>query len=105
MHCTGPQELWRGRVEQISWKPRAFLYHKFLSDAECEHLKSLARKRLTKSTVVDSTTGKSMDSTVRTSSGTFLARGEDDVVKAIEKRLSLITMIPEGAHCCCCRWV
>lgn len=46
--------------------------------------------------VVDNKTGKSVDSTVRTSSGTFLARGEDEVVKAIEKRLSLITMIPEG---------
>lgn len=34
---------------------------------------------------------------VRTSSGTFLARGEDEVVRRIEKRISLITMIPEGA--------
>lgn len=89
------QELWRGKVEQISWSPRAFVYHNFLSDEECEHLKALAKKRLTKSTVVDNKTGKSVDSTVRTSSGTFLARGEDEVVKAIEKRISLVTMIPE----------
>ena len=84
-------------MEQISWKPRAFLYHNFLSDAECEHLKELSRRRLTKSTVVDNQTGKSVPSSVRTSSGTFLARGEDEVVRAIERRLSLITMIPEGA--------
>lgn len=45
------QELWRGKVEQISWSPRAFVYHNFLSDEECEHLKALAKKRLTKSTV------------------------------------------------------
>jgi prolyl 4-hydroxylase len=83
-------------VEQVSWRPRAFVYHHFLSDEECEHLKELARKRLVKSTVVDNKTGKSMDSLVRTSSGTFLARGEDEVVRAIEKRISLITMIPEG---------
>ncbi|KAL4452128.1 hypothetical protein ABPG75_007790 [Micractinium tetrahymenae] len=89
------QELWRGKVEQVSWSPRAFLYHNFLSDEECEHLKALAKKRLTKSTVVDNKTGKSVDSTVRTSSGTFLTRGEDEVVRAIEKRISLITMIPE----------
>jgi hypothetical protein len=82
-------------VEQVSWRPRAFVFHNFLSDEECEHLKALARKRLTKSTVVDNKTGKSMDSTVRTSSGTFLARGEDEVVRAVEKRISLVTMIPE----------
>ncbi|PSC71217.1 putative prolyl 4-hydroxylase 6 isoform B [Micractinium conductrix] len=89
------QELWRGKVEQVSWSPRAFVYHNFLSNEECEHLKALAKKRLTKSTVVDNQTGKSMDSSVRTSSGTFLACGEDEVVRAIEKRISLITMIPE----------
>ena len=56
-----------------------------------------ARSRLVKSTVVDSVSGKSVDSRVRTSSGTFLARGEDEVVRRIEKRIALVTMIPEGA--------
>ena len=32
------QEEWRGVVEQISWEPRAFLFKKFLSDDECDHL-------------------------------------------------------------------
>ena len=32
------QEEWRGVVEQISWAPRAFLFKKFLSDDECDHL-------------------------------------------------------------------
>jgi hypothetical protein len=26
----------------VSWKPRAFIYHNFLSDAEAEHIKQLA---------------------------------------------------------------
>jgi hypothetical protein len=30
------------RVEVVSWKPRAFLYHNFLSDEEAEHMKQLA---------------------------------------------------------------
>ena len=38
-----------------------------------------AKKRMTKSTVVDNDTGKSVDSTVRTSTGTFYGRGEDEV--------------------------
>ena len=87
--------MWRGRIEQVSWEPRAFILHNFLSDEECDHLISLADPHLHKSTVVDSKTGGSVDSDVRTSSGTFLGMHQDDVVTAIEKRLALVTMIPE----------
>lgn len=87
--------MWRGKVEQISWEPRAFLLHNFLSDEECDHLINLASDHLRKSTVVDSTTGGSVDSDVRTSSGTFLSARQDDVVARIEKRISIVTMLPE----------
>jgi prolyl 4-hydroxylase len=30
------------RIEVVSWKPRAFIYHHFLSEAEAEHIKQLA---------------------------------------------------------------
>ncbi len=40
-----------------------------------------AKRRMTKSTVVDNETGKSVDSTVRTSTGTFYGRGEDEVCR------------------------
>ena len=49
---------------------------------------SQARPGMTKSTVVDNETGKSVDSTVRTSTGTFFNRGEDEVVRRIEKRIA-----------------
>lgn len=79
-----------------------------------------------KSTVVDSATGKSQDSRfatrililqtivlkypfdhysnldmtfvyrVRTSSGTFLARGRDKIIRDIEKRIADFTFIPIG---------
>ena len=49
-----------------------------------------------KSTVVDSSTGKSVPSEVRTSSGTFLGKGQDEVVRSIEKRVAQVTMIPVG---------
>ena len=32
------QELWRGEVVQVSWKPRAFLLKSFMSEEECDHL-------------------------------------------------------------------
>ncbi|KAI3460431.1 hypothetical protein Pfo_017094 [Paulownia fortunei] len=81
-------------TEVLSWEPRAFIYHNFLSKEECEYLINLARPHMVKSTVVDSKTGKSKDSRVRTSSGMFLRRGRDKVIRDIEKRLADYTFIP-----------
>ncbi|CAN6818040.1 unnamed protein product [Brassica oleracea] len=81
-------------VEVISWEPRAFLYHNFLTNEECEHLISLAKPSMKKSKVVDVQTGGSKDSRVRTSSGTFLKRGQDEIVEEIENRISDFTFIP-----------
>lgn len=81
-------------TEVLSWEPRAFLYHKFLSKEECEYLINLAKPHMVKSTVVDSKTGESKDSRVRTSSGTFLRRGRDKIVRDIEKRIADYTFIP-----------
>uniref|UniRef100_A0A0D9Z0G9 procollagen-proline 4-dioxygenase n=1 Tax=Oryza glumipatula TaxID=40148 RepID=A0A0D9Z0G9_9ORYZ len=81
-------------TEVISWEPRAFVYHNFLSKEECDYLIGLAKPHMVKSTVVDSTTGKSKDSRVRTSSGMFLQRGRDKVIRAIEKRIADYTFIP-----------
>ncbi|OIW11060.1 hypothetical protein TanjilG_22867 [Lupinus angustifolius] len=89
--AEGKGEKW---VELISWEPRAFVYHNFLNNEECEHLISIAKPNMQKSTVVDNETGKSKDSRVRTSSGTFLARGQDKIVRNIEKRIADFTFIP-----------
>lgn len=37
---SGPSHGW---VELLSWKPRAFLYHNFLSEAEADHIVSAAK--------------------------------------------------------------
>lgn len=87
--------VWNGRIEQLSWEPRAFLLHNFLSEEECDHLIELGKPSLVKSTVVDSDTGGSVDSEVRTSSGTFLRHGQDDIVKNIEERIATVTMLPD----------
>lgn len=58
---------------------------------------------MTKSTVVDNDTGKSVDSTVRTSTGTFFARGQDDIIARVEKRISLVRCPLCGrSHPCIC---
>ncbi|PQQ13471.1 putative prolyl 4-hydroxylase 10 [Prunus yedoensis var. nudiflora] len=87
----GAGEQW---VEVISWEPRAFVYHNFLTKEECEYLIDLAKPSMHKSTVVDSETGKSKDSRVRTSSGTFLQRGRDKIIRNIEKRIANFTFLP-----------
>ncbi|KAG6767101.1 hypothetical protein POTOM_028280 [Populus tomentosa] len=86
----GKAEQW---VEVISWEPRAFIYHNFLTKAECDYLINLAKPHMQKSMVVSSS-GKSKDSRVRTSSGTFLPRGRDKIIRDIEKRIADFSFIP-----------
>ncbi|KAK7263000.1 hypothetical protein RJT34_30584 [Clitoria ternatea] len=94
-HITqGQDALPKQWVDIISWEPRAFLYHNFLTREECEYLMNIAKPSMQKSTVADSETGMSKDSRVRTSSGTFLARGRDKIVRNIEKRIADFTFIP-----------
>ncbi|KAL3723686.1 hypothetical protein ACJRO7_035799 [Eucalyptus globulus] len=81
-------------VELISWEPRAFVYHNFLSEDECKYLIELAKPHMKKSTVVDRVTGETKDSRVRTSLGTFLTRGRDKIIRDIEKRIADFTFIP-----------
>ncbi|KAL1542867.1 putative prolyl 4-hydroxylase 3 [Salvia divinorum] len=81
-------------TEVISLEPRASIYHNFLSKEECEYLIKLATPRMKKSKVVDSKTGKSKESRNRTSSGMFVERGQDKVIRAIEKRIADYTLIP-----------
>uniref|UniRef100_A0A7C8YLS8 procollagen-proline 4-dioxygenase n=3 Tax=Opuntia streptacantha TaxID=393608 RepID=A0A7C8YLS8_OPUST len=82
------------RITQLSWRPRAFLYKGFLTHDECDHLIRLAKDRLHKSMVADNDSGKSMQSEVRTSSGMFLKKAQDDVVARIEARIAAWTFLP-----------
>ncbi|CAI5985898.1 unnamed protein product [Closterium sp. NIES-64] len=75
-------------------EPRAFLYKSFLSDEECDHIVNIATARLARSAVADGSSGKSVVSEVRTSTGMFLTKGEDDVIRAIEQRVSEWTFFP-----------
>ena len=46
-------------------------------------------------------TGKSVDSTVRTSTGTFFAREQDQTIAAVEKRISMV----RSAALCAAPWL
>lgn len=47
-----------------------------------------------KSSVVDNKTGKSVASDIRTSTGMFFEKGEDEIIRRVEKRVSQVTMVP-----------
>lgn len=83
------------RVIQLSWKPRAFLHKNFLTDAECEHMIELAKDKLEKSMVADNESGKSVASEIRTSSGMFLMKGQDDIISRIEDKIATWTFLPK----------
>ncbi|KAE8665669.1 putative prolyl 4-hydroxylase 7 [Hibiscus syriacus] len=82
------------RVTQLSWHPRAFIYKGFLSSEECDHLVTLAKDKLEKSMVADNESGESIESEVRTSSGMFLQKSQDEVVADIEARIAAWTFLP-----------
>ncbi|KAI3960661.1 hypothetical protein MKX01_003835 [Papaver californicum] len=107
-------------MEVLSWEPKAFIYHNFLVtfsfqhihfflcfritpefhpagtlSKECDYLISLGAPRMKKSTDVKTggTVG-GMHFGVRTSSGMFLKRGLEEVIRDIEKRIADFTHIP-----------
>ncbi|KAK9925167.1 hypothetical protein M0R45_033502 [Rubus argutus] len=82
------------RVTQLSWSPRAFLYKGFLSEEECDHLITLAKDKLEVSMVADNDSGKSIKSEVRTSSGMFLQKAQDEIISNIESRIAAWTFLP-----------
>ncbi|XP_052196950.1 probable prolyl 4-hydroxylase 7 [Diospyros lotus] len=82
------------RVTQISWRPRAFIYKGFLTDEECDHLIQLAKDNLQKSMVADNESGGSIESEVRTSTGMFLQKAQDEIVSHIEARIAAWTFLP-----------
>ena len=68
----------------------------FLTEEECDHIVALAKPHLERSGVVDTATGGSEISDIRTSKGMFLERGHDDTVAAIEERIARWTLLPVG---------
>ncbi|CAL9054123.1 unnamed protein product [Musa banksii] len=86
------------RVTQISWRPRISLYKGFLSDEECDHIIKLARSKMARSMVADNGSGNSVKSNVRTSSGMFLQKHQDEVIARIESRIAAWTFLPEAEN-------
>lgn len=67
--------------------PKAILFQNFLTDEECDCLVLEAEPSFSRSTAIDTETGKSEIFHSRTSEGTFFKKAENDLVKKIEERI------------------
>eukprot|EP00798_Chlamydomonas_sp_ICE-L_P021599 gene21599-28598_t len=80
-------------IQTISWKPRAFVYHNFLSHQEAAHIISLASPQMKRSQVVGGPNSSKVND-IRTSAGMFLDRNQDSVITAVEERLAVWSQLP-----------
>lgn len=84
------------KIEVLSWSPRIFMVRNFLTDQECDYIIELAKPKVARSTVIDNETGRNKLDEGRTSEGMFVSESHTDpLIKDIETRISLVTMIPE----------
>lgn len=74
--------------------PRVVVLGDFLSLAECEELRALARPRMERSQTVVHATGDSEVNDVRTSQGMFFQRGENELCQRIEARIAALVNWP-----------
>jgi prolyl 4-hydroxylase len=86
-----PPERW---VQQISWEPRSYLFHGFLSDEEVTLIKEAAAPFMKRSMVVgDPNQNLNVVDEVRTSYGMFIRRN-DPVITGILQRVSEWAKLP-----------
>jgi len=74
--------------------PRVILFGGLLAPEECDQLIELSRGKLARSSVVNAATGSYDVHPHRTSAGTHFARGENELIRRIEARISELVEIP-----------
>jgi hypothetical protein len=76
----------------LSWHPRAFYFHAFVTEEEANQLIVEAAPQMKRSTVVGEKSG--VVDEIRTSYGTFLGRLSSPAIEKLEKRLANWTQLP-----------
>jgi prolyl 4-hydroxylase len=75
--------------------PRIVLFGNLFSTDECEQMIELSRGKLARSSVVNNETGAYDIHPHRTSYGTYFDRGENDLIRRLEKRIADLVQYPE----------
>jgi len=81
------------RMKVLDAEARIFMFENFYTDEECDHIIKLSETHMERSGVV-AQKGNSEISDIRTSSGVFLRRGQDEVIRGIEERVAAWTLLP-----------
>jgi len=85
-------------IENLGWKPRAFLFHNFITPVECQTIIELGQRNISKSLVV-SDKGTGVESKARTSNGVFLVGAfmtKSPLLRYMEKKNSTMDTDPCG---------
>lgn len=94
---TGNNIVTSDREVHISFrliKPVVALFDNLLSHEECDELVRLSEAKLTRSAIVDPTTGKSEVIEARSSYGTYFALNENPFIKKLDKRIATVMNWP-----------
>ncbi|GMH34292.1 hypothetical protein BSKO_02126 [Bryopsis sp. KO-2023] len=89
----GSEKPW---IEILSWSPRAFVYHNFLTPEECDYFIDTAASTLKRSTIVRQE-GEAV-SEGRSSFGTFITRNQDKNSTKIADKVAKWVGIPAINH-------
>jgi len=95
-YFTKPEDADAPWIEQVSWEPRIFVYHNFLTVKECKEIRAIGEAHVSRSLVVGAT-GKSEENAARSSSGVFFGRQfmvESPLLRVVEKRIADWTKVP-----------
>lgn len=74
--------------------PNIIVLDSFLSDAECDALIAASIPKMQRSAVVHNTSGAHYIDPVRTSTGTYFQRGENELIRTIEARIAAVMNLP-----------
>lgn len=94
---TGDNFYYYIPFQVISWFPRIYLFPRFLSGEECDHIMGIARNRMARSQLFFKPGDNPTEFTdTRTSDGTFLSYDMDEtgILGEIERRIAAATHTP-----------
>jgi len=93
-----PPSVWAGdrqvNILMALKHPRVVVFGGLLSDEECDQLVTLSAARLARSETVATGSDGSEVNAARTSDGMFFERGENELIKRVEARLSALLNWP-----------
>lgn len=94
---TGQSQIEHIQFQQLSWKPRAYIFPGFADAEKCDAIVALARARLAPSGLALRAGEKEEDQAgVRTSSGTFLTGSEEPTgaLEWVQQKMARVTGLP-----------